>query len=272
MNMNRKILSFLIIIVLLFLTFINVNAEEKRCNLWLNNCGTEEQCKQICESHSYQGYKCEYNPRLKAGARCKAGTELADEVKETITACDQIKDHDNCVNAKIVGHECKWIQNACYDNTMIDDGTGETIIANDKEDRENQENKNDENKNNQDDVKNDSITDPTIVGENFCGETSTKRVLSLVGNILIIVKIVVPLLIIIIGSIDLFKAVMGKDEKDLMKSVKSLGLRLLLGIFIFFVPTIVNYVIDLVGEISGGSSNNQCVTCVLNPSKCEVNK
>lgn len=266
MNMNKKIFYFIILIILFF--GFQVNAQEIACNHWHND-------EKVCVTKSYQGKMCEYNGDLKGGSRCYQGDKLTDEVKEKYEEyedCSIITDPEVCRESKIKGHECIWRQNACFDNTMVDDGTGETIIANDKEDRENQENKNDENKNNQDDVKNDSITDPTIVGENFCGETSTKRVLSLVGNILIIVKIVVPLLIIIIGSIDLFKAVMGKDEKDLMKSVKSLGLRLLLGIFIFFVPTIVNYVIDLVGEISGGSSNNQCVTCVLNPSKCEVNK
>jgi len=107
--------------------------------------------------------------------------------------------------------------------------------------------------------------DDTIVGDGFCEEDSTRRVLSLVGIILMIAKVLVPLIIILIGSIDLFKAVMSKDEKDLMKSVKSIGLRLLVGIFIFFVPTIVDVVIDLVRD---GHNENQCVECVLNPLDC----
>lgn len=118
-----------------------------------------------------------------------------------------------------------------------------------------------------DEVNHDSVTDPTIVGENFCDETSTKRVLSLVGNIIIIAKVLVPLIIILIGSIDLFKAVMAKDDKELMTSIKSLGLRLLLGVFIFFVPTIVDVAFDLVND---GHNDNQCVKCVLNPGECEV--
>lgn len=107
--------------------------------------------------------------------------------------------------------------------------------------------------------------DETIVGEGFCEEDSTRRVLSLVGIILMIAKVLVPLIIILIGSIDLFKAVMSKDEKDLMKSIKSIGLRLLVGVFIFFVPTIVDVVIDLVRD---GHNENQCVECVLNPLNC----
>jgi len=107
--------------------------------------------------------------------------------------------------------------------------------------------------------------DPTIVGEGFCEEDSTKKALSLVGIILMIAKVLVPLIIIVIGSIDLFKAIMSKDEKDLMKSIKSIGLRLLVGVFIFFVPTIVDVVIDLVRD---GHNENQCVECVLNPLNC----
>lgn len=255
MNMNKNKILLIILCFILTSLSIKVNAEEVACNRWHTD-------KNVCITKSYKGYMCEYDGNKKGGSRCYQGDKVAKEVAEKITACEQIKDHDDCVNSKIVGHECIWRQNACYDNTMIDDGTGETIIANDKEDRENQET---DNKDHNSDANSKNTLDETIVGEGFCEEDSTRRVLSLVGIILMIAKVLVPLIIILIGSIDLFKAVMSKDEKDLMKSVKSIGLRLLVGIFIFFVPTIVDVVIDLVRD---GHNENQCVECVLNPNSC----
>lgn len=108
------------------------------------------------------------------------------------------------------------------------------------------------------------------VGENFCAEESVQKVLVLAGYILILAKIAVPLILIIVGSLDLYKAVMGKDEKDLAKSLKSLVLRLIAGIFIFFVPTIVNYAFDLIYDSTDGEAvDKKCVTCVLDPGSCK---
>ena len=115
--------------------------------------------------------------------------------------------------------------------------------------------------------------DPTIVivGEGFCGETSVQRVLVLVGYLLVIVKIAVPLILIVIGTIDLMQAVTGKDDKSLTKSLKTLLLRVLLGVLIFFIPTIVNVVFDLIYETSGSTENTQCINCLLEPSECAEN-
>lgn len=107
------------------------------------------------------------------------------------------------------------------------------------------------------------------VGENICSEDSIKRILKLVGILIIIVKIVVPLLLMVLGSIDLFQAIVGKDgSKDLSKSLKTFVLRVVLGIFIFFVPSIVNVVFDIYYDSINEENNNECVTCVLDIDNC----
>lgn len=107
------------------------------------------------------------------------------------------------------------------------------------------------------------------VGEGICGEEDVHKILKMVGYILIIAKVMVPLILIVIGTIDLYKAVIGKDEKDLTKSIKLLMLRIALGIFIFFIPTLVNLVIDSIKNPVGDKENNaQCISCVLDPINC----
>ena len=109
--------------------------------------------------------------------------------------------------------------------------------------------------------------EPAYVGENICGEESVKKILRLVGVIIILAKILIPLILIVLGSIDLYKGVYGKSEKDLVSGVKSLALRILAGVFIFFVPSIINMAFDIIYE-STGRVTNECITCVLDTSKC----
>lgn len=107
------------------------------------------------------------------------------------------------------------------------------------------------------------------VGEGLCGEEDVQKILKMAGYILIIVKIMVPLILIVMGTMDLYKAVVGKDEKDLTKSIKSLALRIALGIFIFFIPSLVNVIIDSMDDPVGDRENNKsCLTCVLDPGSC----
>lgn len=111
--------------------------------------------------------------------------------------------------------------------------------------------------------------EPNYVGENLCAEESVQKILVLAGYILMITKVVVPLILMVIGSIDLYHAVIGGD-KELGKSIKSLALRLVAGVFIFFIPSLVNFAFDLIYENSGGKSiDKQCVTCVLEPNSCK---
>lgn len=112
------------------------------------------------------------------------------------------------------------------------------------------------------------LTGAEYVGENICEEESVKKVLVLVGYLLYIAKVAVPLILVVLGTFDIFQAVMGKDEKDLTKSVKTLLLRIVLGIFIFFIPSIVNWAFEVFNDASNGDTNNSCVTCVLDPGNC----
>lgn len=107
-----------------------------------------------------------------------------------------------------------------------------------------------------------------LIGE-FCQETAP--VWQLVGNILLVFKIVIPLLLIIFGMIDLGKAVIGSDEKAIKEATNSIIRRLIAAVVIFFIPTIVGAVIGLVGsfnreEDKGKANYDVCKACITRPN------
>lgn len=104
------------------------------------------------------------------------------------------------------------------------------------------------------------------VAQDPCNEVDIKRVLKIFGIILMIAKLVVPLLIIGFGTIDLYKSAIDKDEKSLIKQGKILTIRILTGIFIFFIPTLVNVIFKMITDITENDQYKICVSCVLDPT------
>ncbi len=103
----------------------------------------------------------------------------------------------------------------------------------------------------------------------FCAETWS--IWNLVGDILTIFKIVIPVIIIIMGAIDLGKAVVSSDEKEIKKATGSLMRRFIAGIIIFFIPTIVNVVFNIIDNFNGDVKDDfvVCSSCLSSPSGCE---
>ena len=92
----------------------------------------------------------------------------------------------------------------------------------------------------------------------FCAET--KDIWNLVGKILGVFKIVIPLLVIIYGMIDLGKAVVASDDNEIKKSAKHLLIRIIAGICVFFVPTVVGFAFTLANNTDDGKLCRQCIT------------
>jgi hypothetical protein len=98
----------------------------------------------------------------------------------------------------------------------------------------------------------------------FC--TSTRQIWSLVGKILGVFKIVIPLLVIIYGMIDLGKAVVASKDDEIKKAAKQLLIRILAGIVIFFIPTIVGFMFGLADGSTG--DYDVCAACITNSNGC----
>ncbi len=92
------------------------------------------------------------------------------------------------------------------------------------------------------------------------------QVWNIVGWVLWVFKIVIPILIILFGMIDLGKAVVASKDDEIKKAIKSLAMRAIAGIVIFFIPTLVSTVFKLVDnfqEVEG--EYKVCAACVNHP-------
>lgn len=97
------------------------------------------------------------------------------------------------------------------------------------------------------------------VGENVCEEENVKSALTVVGYFVFTAKILVPFVIIGFGIFDLTKAVTSGQGDVLGKQIKVLGIRVLIGFLIFFLPTIISAIVNAAGNFD--SEENGFTTC-----------
>lgn len=79
----------------------------------------------------------------------------------------------------------------------------------------------------------------------------------MIDSILLYVRIIVPILIIVLGMIDLGKAVIAGKEDEMRKAQSTFIKRVLLGVVVFFIPLLVDIIMqfaDIVWEGTGYSS------------------
>ena len=83
---------------------------------------------------------------------------------------------------------------------------------------------------------------------------------------ILIVRTIVPLLIIAMGTFDLYKAVTSGKADDLKNQIITLGKRIVIGFVVFFLPTFVNLVVDAFNKQP--ADYKTCLACISNPSNC----
>lgn len=108
------------------------------------------------------------------------------------------------------------------------------------------------------------IMDPT-----FCSDLSP--IFQVIGWVLWVFKIVIPILIIVFGMLDLGKAVVASKDDEIKKAIKSLAMRAVAGVVIFFIPTLVGAVFSLVGAFGDLEVEyDKCKECIADPGgiKC----
>lgn len=93
----------------------------------------------------------------------------------------------------------------------------------------------------------------------FCESKGVLTTLNVIHVLLTIARITVPLIIIIMSSIAFFKATIANDEKANAKAFKDLMISVIVGIIVFFIPTIVYAIVNLSGNKN--SSFKSCQVC-----------
>lgn len=102
-----------------------------------------------------------------------------------------------------------------------------------------------------------------------CGD-STIIVDSLIPNfvstIVTIIKIVIPIILIVLGLIDLGKATIAQKDDEIKKAQMTFVKRIIAAVLVFFVVAIVQLVFGLLNRSSNDESNavNSCIDCFIN--------
>lgn len=89
-------------------------------------------------------------------------------------------------------------------------------------------------------------------------ESNPDSLRHLIDEILDYVRIIVPILIILLGSLDLAKAVISGKEDIIKKAQTDFAKRLIAGVIIFLVPTLIDIVMELAEIVWQGEGYKIC--------------
>mgnify|MGYP002802591800 CR=1 FL=1 len=66
----------------------------------------------------------------------------------------------------------------------------------------------------------------------------------------------IPIILIVLGTLDLGKAVIASDEKQVKEAQGKLVKRLIYAVLVFFVVFIVNFIFSMIGNIAGDQATD----------------
>lgn len=90
-----------------------------------------------------------------------------------------------------------------------------------------------------------SASDCSILGTSFT---------QILNDVFMWVQISVPCLVIVLCTVDLVKAVIAQDDKNMQAALSNTVKRVCIGVAIFFVPTLLNFLLAMAGFASGTCS------------------
>ena len=104
-----------------------------------------------------------------------------------------------------------------------------------------------------------------VYEKNLCNSTGVLRGLMTARKIVDMVKICVPLILIIIGSITLGSAVISNDSDAISKSGKNLFTKVVIGLIIFMIPTAITATVNIMTDYEKEDSRfTRCKVCFFN--------
>ncbi len=102
----------------------------------------------------------------------------------------------------------------------------------------------------------------------FCTDPDMGVILRIVGIVVFGIKIVVPIILILVGMLDLAKAVSAKKEDDIKNAQNALIKKAIAAVLVFLVATIVSLLMGVVN----GRAYKECMDCIDHPfsNKCKA--
>ncbi len=98
--------------------------------------------------------------------------------------------------------------------------------------------------------------------ESYC--TTLKPIISIVKTVLYILQIGIPIVLVLMGTIDLGKAVLSSDDKAIKESTSRLVKRVIAAVAVFFVFTIVKLIMNIISANNvdtGASGKSTWIKC-----------
>lgn len=81
------------------------------------------------------------------------------------------------------------------------------------------------------------------------------------GGVFPLIQIGIPILLILMGSIDLGKAVLSSDDKEIKGATSKLIKRAIAAVAVFFIVTLVTVIMNMIsdqGKVKSGNSWEKC--------------
>ncbi len=104
----------------------------------------------------------------------------------------------------------------------------------------------------------------------FCEYRGTITLMKSLGIFITIAKTIVPIILIYRGVSQLLKVVMNGKDEDMRGAVPKLVKSLIAGLAIFFIPTIINFLIDYTIKNPTDSDITKCTTCLFDSKNCKI--
>lgn len=110
----------------------------------------------------------------------------------------------------------------------------------------------------------------TVSANDFC-KTVPDGVANIVHMIYLGIQILVPLLLIIFGSIDLAKSLTAGKEDEIKKAQAGLIKKVIVAVIVFLLMTITQWVVNLAGTANGDDDNStwKCACKLLTGKDCK---
>lgn len=101
--------------------------------------------------------------------------------------------------------------------------------------------------------------DPIFTDEiSDCSSLIGPNVMVMINTGMNYIKIIVPILVIALGTFDFVRAVLSSSEDDMKKIQKTFVRRLIIAVIIFMSPYFVNLIIQITNSVAGFSNGGTC--------------
>jgi len=101
---------------------------------------------------------------------------------------------------------------------------------------------------------------PTVKDPESCGELLTEEMIDIINTIMTIIRIAVPIMLIGLIIYDLATAVFAGSDDKVTKAKGRAIKRVIIAIAVFFVPTLLNWLFDIVNDIWSTKFSGTCET------------